>query len=514
MNLYSITNELKCLLRGGGSMIAFWSCLWLGGCVKEQFPEYKPAPTVRTRTLSLIFLDKSDPSANVAIYLNNRLLSLGRFGSVRGLQQLAIADSLFSRTASLVLAEFEGTNPPQSLQVKNLIYETFILPSELSTVTTVAMTRDNAASPIVLSRSGISTTEAAPADGYFKIRFFNLTGSKLDVFRRNGKVFEEFANLEVTQERPYVELPFGPHRFIIRKQGGDGKLEDFSPVVKGEAGKVYNVLCTDEGQVITEVGDFGTPRESPGYIGIVNLLPGQPQVWAAPLTGGKRTTPVAKLYTRFEGAELVKAGNQSITIEAGKEKLTASYELRPSEYLMVYVVDRQGKPELQFVPTPLAEPGLDAVNARFLNFSSDTGKVSFSRLRTDVVLQGVAEPASINLSLPYATNLTFGEVRVTRYVNSANSVYTPYVVTRSSSEEVGSPLVIQAYRATSDPFRVGDPIAFARMNYPFFLTPPPQPVSAYRGTGGEPGTYSVILSGASGANPEERPKITVICHSF
>jgi hypothetical protein len=488
-----------------------WLCVGLMACREEVFPEYKPKPAVLTRRLNFIFIDKSDPTANIAIYLNDRLLK-DEIRSFRGLQQVDISDSLFSRTASLALAEFEGINPPDTLRVQDLIYETFIIPSELDSVRTVTMIRNNVASPIVLSKSGIGPSEVAPTEGHFKIRFFNLTTSRVNVFRRNGKAFAAFANLDLAEERAYTELPFGPYRFLVRKQGQEGTLGAFSPVVRGEAGKVYNVLCTDEGQVVTEVGDFGSSNASFGYVGIMNLLPKQPQVLASPLPGSERTVAVPKLYARFDSVEQVRAGNLTLTVEAGSKQLTTTFTLHPFEYLMVYVVDNQGTPELRVVPTPLSEPG--EIYARFLNFSSDTGKVTFSRIRTDLTIPGSPERPSTNLSWPFATNLAFGEVRSTQFVNTPNSVYTAYSITGNPNQDDVAPLIIQAYRATKDPFRVGEPLPFTQKNYPFFINAPTQAVDSYQGNRGEPGTYSVILSGISGAGPEERPKITVVCHSF
>ncbi len=486
------------------SLLMVWlPVLLLTGCVDQQFPEYRPQPSIKTKTLHLIFIDKANPTASVAIYVNNVLLSNE---SPQGLQRLVLPDSLATGTLTISLAEYAATNPSKTLLLQDLIYETFLLPSEFSTVSTVVMARDNPASPIVLSKAGVSSVETAPDPGYFKVRFYNVSSNKVDVFRRSGSAYTDFADLNIAEERAYQQLSFGTYRFLVRKKS-DGSVLGTPPVFNGEAGKMYDVLCTDGGQVITELGDFGVSKPF-GYIGYLNLLPNQMQVTALPLQGAVRTESVPKVYTHFDGVELVPAGNTSIAVEVGQEILTATYNVRPYDYLMVYIVDNYGKPELRIIPTPMNEPGLNGTLSRYLNYASDTSKVSFASIRTDIVLSGIQElPASI-VAKDYATNLKFGEVRTSKPLFTGNNEAAKIYTTENA-------LILQAYKATSDPDRLGDPISGARIDYPFFITRPTQPVADYKGAVAEDATYSVLLSGKPDEeNPVFRTKITVICHSF
>ncbi len=469
--------------------LIFLSVFFLNACKKQEIPEYRPKDEIKVKTLYFSFIDKSDPTANIAIYINNNLLGTS-------FQRFNIPESLTGHTLTITLAEYEAGNPPAKLQLANLIYETFILPSELSAINNVAFSRDNAGSPIELSKIGVSATETSPDPGYFKIRFYNLSNNKIDVLRRNGSGYKEFADLNVVEERIYQQLPFGPYHFVFQNQA---KGNIFSPITfKGESGKIYDILITNDASYAVDVKDYGVPQTNFAYLGFVNLLPKQPQVWVLPVRGSKRTESSPKVYTKFDGVELVPSGSQNITVEIGQEKLTATYDLKPYDYLMIYIVDNNGKPELQLVPTPLTEPEPDRILTRFLNFSSDTGKVSFARIRTDLILNGAAEEPSTILNSDFAANLKFGEVR------SKNGIYTS-----------DGALIIQAFKATGDIARLGEPIPNARIDYPFFINKPKVPIANYKGNPTEAGTYTVLLSGNSNeSNPELRAKITVICHSF
>jgi hypothetical protein len=477
----------------------------LAGCEQEVIPTFLAEPVVEAKKLNLIFLDKADPTANVALYINNKLLKAGLDGSPKGLQQVTLSGSQKEGTLLIALADYETAKPPETLQVQNLLYEQFILPSEIDRVSTVVFSRENAGSRIAVFKSGLLPTEPAPDPGYFKIRFFNLSTSKLDVFNRRGALYQNFANLNVLEERAFQQLPFGSYRFTVRKQSNGGVIGTTTPVVRGEAGKLYNVICTDDGQFVTELGDFGVPKDNFAYVGFINLLPKYQQVVALPVEGSSRKEVAAKVYTKFDGVELVTLGTKTFTVEVGQEKLTATVQLQPYNYLMVMIVDNVGKPELRTMLMPMDEPKDEpsgVINARFFNFASDTAKVSFARIRTDVVLPGLEEPPATLLDLEYAANLKFGEIRLNNpyytegiynqeFVN-ANTVYLNLI---------DSQIVLQAYEATDQPSKLGNPIAFARAAYPFTALPT--------------SNYTVLLSGIKGeVSPELRPKITVISHSF
>ncbi len=486
----------------------------VSGCSEESFPEFISKPYSETKRLNLIFVDKADPSSSVGIYVNNKLLSTNNQTGAKGLQYLDIPDSLIARTLSIALAEFKTATPPSVLMVDDLIYETFILPSELKGLSTIAFSRDNPASTITASKSGVSD-ELAPEPGYFKVRFYNISGNTLDVYRRNGTLFSEFANLNSLEDRPYIQLPFGFYRFIIRKDNDDKNIDNISPILNGEAGKIYTVFCTDIGQVVTELGDYGVPANTFAYVGFVNLIPNDSKVIVLPIKGSTRKESLDKVYTKFDGVELLPSGMQTVNVEVNGLTLSAQYDLKPYDYLMVYITEHDGKPELQLIPTPLGEPGLEQINARYINFSGDADTVTFVRIRTDFDLGNATESPSNVLSYQYSANLKFGEIRTTKSTEYANSIYTQYSITRSTNDSNGSPFIIQAYEATTMTSRLGAPIANTRVDFPFFITKPDQDVTTYSGYGGEPGVYTVILTGKKDAGDSKlQSKITIISHSF
>lgn len=487
----------------------------MNSCTEQELPEFRSNPYSNTKRINLIFVDKANSSANVAIYVNNRLLSTNSATGAKGLQFVDLPDSLTQRTLSLALAEFRTASPAASLLADDIIYESFILPDELATFSTIAFSRENPASPIITLKSGLPINEPAPAPGYFKVRFYNISANKVDVFMRDGTVFSEFSSLNSLEERPLIELPFGFYRFTVRRDDDNKKLDDISPILNGEAGKVYTIFCTDVGQVITELGDYGVPQKTLAYVGFVNLIPNGSQVIALPLSGSMRKDAEQKMYTKFDGVELVPSGAQTISVEVDGVKISANYDLKSYDYLMVYIVERNGKPEIQMIPTPMGEPRLDQLNARYLNFSGDGDTVTFARIRSDFELDDGSELPSNVLSEVYSANLMFGEIRTTENTSSANSVFTQYFINRSTNDSNGSPLTIQAFNSTTVPSRLGAPIPGTRVDFPFFINRPDQEVKTYTGYGGEPGIYTVILTGTKGSvDPQLRSRITIISHSF
>lgn len=487
----------------------------MSGCTDENFAEFISEPYSNTKRLNLIFVDKADPSPSVGIYINSRLLSTNINKGEKGLQVLELPDSLQDQTLSIVLAEFKSVAPSTFLIVEDLIYETFILPSELATLSTIAFSRDNPAGTITAFKSGFSSDEPDPEPGYFKVKFYNISGNKLDVFKRDGALFSEYANLNSLEDRPYIQLPFGFYRFIIRKDNDDHNIDNISPILNGEAGKAYTIFCTDGGQIITELDDFGVPSKTFGYVGFVNLIPNGAQIVALPLQGSSRKESANKAYTKFDGVELVPSGKQTISVEVGGAMLSADYDLKPYDYLMVYVVEDNGKPTLKLIPTPMQEPGLYEMYARFINFSGNADTVTFARIRTDFELSEFPEAPTNALNGIYAANLGFGEIRTTKGTSWPNSVYTPYTVNWNTNNASGAPIIIQAHEATDIPSRLGISIPNTRVNFPFLINTPSQDVMSYGGFGGDPGVYTVILTGKKGeVNPALQSKITIISHSF
>jgi hypothetical protein len=495
--------------------ILFSIGLWLSwSCGKDDFPEYKPKPVLQTKTLNLFFIDKSNPTTPIALYLDDVLLRSDNpdlNSQTRGLQQFQIPDSLRNRTFTVSVAEYQSTEPPDRLPVDGILFDAFLLPTELDTLSTVVLSRDNPASPITLSRYGIATNEPAPANGFFKIKFINLTSAAVGIFRRDKSPLAGFDALALAENRPYAALPFGLYRFIAgRNNLPSDAIQEVPNLLRGEAGKVYTALVTDGGIIYTEAADFGKPNQNFGYMGFVNLLPKQESVTLQPFAGATRKDAQAYNYTAFKGVELLPAGNVKVTVTVAGTQVTGEYLLQGYESVMAFLVEKEGKPALQFVPIPTTETNEPLAYVRFINFSPDAGKVSFVQIAGDAP-KGSTENFVQSLDLRYASNLAFGELRFTQLTQTANSTFTVFGVNGTAF-----PLQIQAHKATEDPFVLGEPIAGTRIDFPFFVNRPSVPIKNYSGATGEAGIYTVILTGdATGTVPEgQRLETLVIGHSF
>jgi hypothetical protein len=492
--------------------------LILTACTTEDFPEYVPQPVQRTKQLNLLFLDETDPGAQVLIYVDGKLVDKENFleggRTTSGFLQYDIPDSLTNRTFTITLAESDESTPSQQLKIENRIFETFLLPTEFETINTLVFNRKDVSSTIQVTRLGITHDEPAPASGYFKVRFVNLTQGKIDISRRDGTAMKEFVSLNILEERPFIELPFGDYRFFTSRTNGS-LLYEIPTLLKGTAGKCFTVLCTNERQYIAVNANYGLPIESRGYISFVNLYSATERVELLPLANGERTYSVIKNFGFMSAPDMVKGGTNNLQVKVNEVELSVKIDVKHYEYLTVVLIEKSGKPTLEVLPTPMVESGSgNEAFCRFLNYSPGAGRVTFTQVIPTIEATEGNELAAL-ISAPYASNLAFGEVRIKQLKNETNLPYVVYLPYPSAGLET-APLVIQANRVTDSPFIPGDAIAGTRHEYPFFFHPPRVHPLGYKGHLVGPGIYTVVLAGTPPTeyNEENKVQLIVLKHSF
>jgi hypothetical protein len=491
--------------------------LMLSCGIEQDFPQYQPQPVQKNKTLNLLFLDQADPLANVLIYVDGKLVDKdnpaqgGR--TTTGFLKYTIPDSLFNRTFTITLAESNDAAPPSQLNVNNRIYETFLLPTELFHINTLVFTRKDVSSSVHVARLGISAEETAPSPGYFKVRFLNLTQGKINISRRNGLPVKEFINLNILEEKPFIELPFGEYRFFASTLNGNF-LYKVPPLLRGAAGKCYTVLCTTDGQYIAENADFGLPSQSWAHVAFVNLYSNTESVTLLPFTSGVRQFQEKKELGVLSSPDMILSGENVLAVKVGETELKTTLMVNPYEYATVLLVNRSGRPQVEVLSTPMMESrGEDEAFCRFMNYTSDISRISFTQIIPTLGAESSTDEFSTLINAPYTANLAFGEVRTTTLRNRANLPYISYPAFAESGE-LQAPLIIQANKVTDNPLFVADPIQGTRTEYPFFFKKPKINPLGHSGQRVEPGVYTVVLAGESGDQAEIKTRLFILNHSF
>jgi hypothetical protein len=518
------TNRIQCIILG---FILFL----LASCQQADVPFYEPVITKETKTLFLTFIDKSDEYAYAEIYVNNTLVGID------GVITHSIPDSLQGKPLHIEIAEY-GVFP------KNVLAEVQLSPQEYTSLTGIIFSRENAQSAIQTQKIAISTQEPTPKDGYFKVRFLNLGTEPIQLFRRNAQVIEGYNALALGEERPYQEFPFGYYLFKYKKGNTDGI--ERTNMLSGSSGKFYTVVIPRSGTpIVIKDKDVGQSTQSYGYIGFINLLPSQTQVTLGVIPQSTRTQAETYAYATSKPVEMIPSGTIQLRITGlSTGELVSDFLLQPWDYVMAFLVEKDGKPYVQYVSYPFSgaryggyyplgelSEDLSNVKTRYINFSPDAGEINFVRVSSQTqsgqnltfpLVASNAYFATPERDLRYNTGLSFGEIAIpdseigtSPNVTNGKGVDIPYLSFDLYGGTLQPPLQIQAHQSNGDIYGSGTTLPNTQITYPFYYQTPATdaelPTYESRDDTGEPGVYSIILTGLKSNNSL---KTIVLKHSL